>query len=42
MAVEGKATGPLRFVPESVLEGVFRKELESSLSLLKTRLEDDG
>jgi len=42
MAVNGKPTGPLRFVPESVLEGVFRKELESSLSLLKKQLEKDG
>ena len=39
MAVRGKATGPLRFIPKSVLEGVFRKELESSLSLLKKQLE---
>ena len=39
MAVTGKATGVLRFVPKTLLEGVFRKELESSLSLLKTKLE---
>ena len=39
MGVTGKATGVLRFVPKSVLEGVFQKELESSLSLLKKKLE---
>ena len=41
MSVKGKPTGPLRFIPKSVLEGVFRKELESSLSLLKKQLEGD-
>lgn len=39
MGVVGKATGVLRFVPKSVLEGVFQKELESSLGLLKKMLE---
>jgi carbon monoxide dehydrogenase subunit G len=39
MAVNGKATGPLRFIPNGVLEGVFRKELGSSLQMLKERLE---
>jgi carbon monoxide dehydrogenase subunit G len=39
MAVAGKVTGVLKFLPKSVLEGVFRKELESSLRLLKDRLE---
>jgi carbon monoxide dehydrogenase subunit G len=39
MAVAGKVTGVLKFLPNSVLEGVFRKELETSLGLLKDRLE---
>jgi hypothetical protein len=39
MAVDGKVSGALRLVPKSVLEGVFRKELETSLGLLKKRLE---
>lgn len=39
MAVRGKATGALRFVPKTLIEGVFRKELETSLGLLKARLE---
>ena len=39
MAVEGKATGVLRFVPKALMEGVFRKELETSLGLLKEKLE---
>lgn len=39
MAVKAKATGVLRFIPQSLLEGTARKELESSLVLLKQRLE---
>jgi carbon monoxide dehydrogenase subunit G len=39
MAVNGKATGPLRFIPKGVLEAVFRKELGQSLQMLKERLE---
>ena len=39
MSFEGKLTGPLRFIPESVLEGVYQKELQSTLALLKKRLE---
>lgn len=39
MAVRGKPSGPLRFVPQGILEGVFRKELESSLRLLRDLLE---
>jgi carbon monoxide dehydrogenase subunit G len=39
MAVRGKATGVLRFVPKTLMEGVFRKELETSLGLLKSKLE---
>lgn len=37
--VEGKVSGPLRLVPRAVLEGVYMKELEKSLGLLKARLE---
>ena len=39
MAFEGKPTGPLRFVPRSVLESVYQKEFKSTLLLLKQRLE---
>lgn len=39
MSFEGKVGGPLRFVPQRMLEGVYRKELKTTLSLLKTRLE---
>ena len=39
MAVQGKPTGVLRFIPQGILEGAFRKELEGSLELLKERLE---
>ena len=39
MKFRGKATGPLRFVPARILEGVYKKELETSLDLLKKRLE---
>ena len=42
MGFEGKVGGPLRFVPQRMLEGVYRKELESSLRLLKERLESMG
>ena len=42
MAVQGKPTGVLRFIPQALLEGAFRKELEGSLGLLKKRLEDGG
>lgn len=42
MGFEGKVGGPLRFVPQRMLEGVYRKELESSLRLLKERLEAMG
>ncbi len=41
MAVQGKPTGPLRFIPQSLLEGVFRKELQGSLGLLRRNLEKD-
>lgn len=39
MSFEGKAAGALRFIPQRMLEGVYRKELETTLELLKTRLE---
>lgn len=39
MAVQGKPTGVLRFIPQAMLEGAFRKELEGSLGLLKKQLE---
>lgn len=39
MSVEGKPTGPLRFIPQAMLEGVFRKELQASLQLLRRNLE---
>lgn len=42
MAVQGKSTGVLRFIPMGILEATFRKELEGSLGLLKTRLEGGG
>ena len=41
MAFRGKLTGPLRFIPQSVLEGVYHKELKSTLALLKQRLEGE-
>jgi hypothetical protein len=41
MAFKGKITGPLRFIPQGLLEGAYRKELESTLTLLKQRLEDE-
>lgn len=42
MRFRGKATGPLRFVPARVLEGVYKKELESTLDLLKKQLETEA
>jgi carbon monoxide dehydrogenase subunit G len=42
MGFEGKVGGPLRFVPQRMLEGVYRKELENTLKLLKERLESVG
>jgi hypothetical protein len=42
MAFEGKVSGPLRFVPKGVLEKLYQKELETTLGLLKTRLESSG
>ena len=40
MAVQAKATGVLRFIPQALLEGTARKDLEASLVLLKKRLEE--
>ena len=40
IAVTGKARGPLSLVPRGVLERASRKELETSLGLLKQRLEE--
>lgn len=43
MSFEGKVEGgPLRFVPQRMLEGAYRKELEKTLELLRSRLEDPG
>jgi len=39
MAFEGKVGGPLRLVPQRMLERMYRGELEKSLGLLKSRLE---
>lgn len=39
MAFDGKPTGPLRFIPQGVLEGVYQKEFKSTLALLKQQLE---
>lgn len=42
MGFEGKVGGPLRLVPKGMLEKVYRKELETTLGLLKERLESRG
>ena len=42
MVFEGKVGGSLRFVPQRMLEGVYRRELETTLGLLKERLESGG
>jgi carbon monoxide dehydrogenase subunit G len=39
MSFDGKVRGPLRFVPQRILEAAYRKELEKTLGLLKARLE---
>ena len=39
MALEGSASGALRFVPARMLEKTFAKEVESALARLKERLE---
>jgi len=40
MSFEGKIRGPLRFVPQRILEAAYQKELEKTLGLLKARLEE--
>jgi carbon monoxide dehydrogenase subunit G len=42
MGFDGKVGGALRLVPQKLLEGVYRKELETTLRLLKERLEGVG
>lgn len=42
MRLEGKASGPLRFVPGPLVEATFAKELRNALRLLKERLEAEG
>jgi carbon monoxide dehydrogenase subunit G len=42
MSFEGRVAGPLRFVPQRMLESVYRKELGKTLELLKGRLEGGG
>ena len=39
MGLEGSPSGALRFVPGKLLEGVFRKEVESALARVKEILE---
>lgn len=39
MAIEGAASGPLRFVPKAMIEATFEKEVEATLRALKERLE---
>ncbi|NNF28640.1 MAG: hypothetical protein HKN73_15555 [Gemmatimonadetes bacterium] len=40
MALEGKPSGALRFLPTSILEATFQKEVRGALSRLKTILEE--
>jgi carbon monoxide dehydrogenase subunit G len=42
MSFEGKVGGPLRFIPQRVLQAVYRKELEKALDLLRERLESSA
>ena len=42
MSFDGKVRGPLRFVPQRILEAAYRKEMEKTLELLKARLESSG
>ena len=41
MALEGKPSGALRFLPTSILEATFEKEVRGALSRLKVILEED-
>lgn len=40
MILDGSVSGPLRFVPDALLEASFDKELRSALARLKERLEE--
>lgn len=42
MSFDGKVRGPLRFVPQRILEAAYRKEMEKTLGLLKGRLESSA
>ncbi|MDX1493172.1 MAG: SRPBCC family protein [Longimicrobiales bacterium] len=42
MTLEGKASGPLRFIPGPLVEATFEKEVRGALSRLKERLEEEG
>lgn len=39
MILDGTVSGPLRFVPDALLEATFEKEVRSALARLKERLE---
>lgn len=39
MALEGKASGALRFLPSSIIEATFEKEVRGALNRLKEKLE---
>jgi uncharacterized membrane protein len=41
MTLEGKTSGPLRFVPAPLVEANFAKEVRNALRLLKERLEGE-
>ena len=42
MALEGKPSGALRFLPSSILEATFEKEVRGALSRLKVILEEEA
>lgn len=42
MTLDGRASGPLRFVPGPLVEATFTKEIRNALRLLKERLEMEG
>lgn len=42
MALEGKPSGALRFLPSSILETTFEKEVRGALSRLKVILEEEA
>lgn len=39
MAISGGASGPLRFIPQSMIEATFEREVAATLERLKQRLE---